>query len=331
MLEGIRVAGTGRYAPETIVSNDDMSKMVDTSDEWISTRTGIRNRRMVKGEPTSYMAVEASRQALEGFDGSPEDIGLIICSTLTPDFYTPSVSCLVQAALGAKNAFCIDINCACTGFVQALDMAYKYIRCGDVRHVLIVSAEVLSHITDFSDRSTCVLFGDGAGACIVSADEGRFASSFGADGTGAPFLYASHLYPKTPFEDDASRTQGKNFDYIGDGFLHMNGKEVYKFAVSVMPRAVEQACGKMGITPQDIDLVIPHQANIRIMNTAMKNLRLPQEKAFYNIEDYGNTSSATIPFALDEAVRQGRIKKGDVIALVGFGAGLTFGAAVFDW
>ncbi|PWM35637.1 MAG: ketoacyl-ACP synthase III [Clostridiales bacterium] len=325
------IVSTGRYIPQTVVSNDDMAKIVETNDEWISTRTGIKTRCMAGGEPTSYMAAEASRHALEGFDGSASDIGMIVCSTITPDFHTPSVACLVQQAIGAKNAFCLDISCACSGFVHALDLAYRYISCGEIEHALVVSAETLSHIADFTDRSTCVLFGDGAGACVVSRGENKFASYMGADGDGAQFLYAASVYPQTPFETETGRNGHKSFDYAEDGFIHMNGKEVYKFSTSVMPLAIGKACEKMGIAPEELDLIIPHQANVRIVQTAMKHLHLPMEKAYLNIDKYGNTSSASIPIALDEAVREGAVKRGDTIAVVGFGAGLTYGASVFNW
>ena len=328
---GIRIAATGRYIPETVVSNDDMAKLVETSDEWISTRTGIRTRYMAKGEPTSYMAVEAARDALSRFSGEAEDIGMILCTTITPDYHTPSMACIVQAAIGAKNAFCMDLNAACSGFIYALDIAQKYLASGMVKNVLVVSAETLSHLANFEDRTTCVLFGDGAGACIISGGEGRYASFLGADGNGAGFLYATSFYPRTPFEEEGALEGYQAFPHVSDGFLHMDGKEVYKFSTAAMPRCIRKAVERLGVGVEDIDLIIPHQANVRIVQTAMKNLGLPLEKAYMNIDKFGNTSSASIPIALEEVVRAERLKKGDLVALVGFGAGLTYGATIFDW
>lgn len=330
-MSGIRIVSTGRYIPDTIVTNDDMAGIVETSDEWISTRTGIRTRRVVAGEPTFFMAASAAKQALEGFSGTAADIDMIVCSTITPDFHTPSVSCLVQEATGAVNAFCIDISCACTGFVQAVDMAQKYISAGEVKTVLVVSAEVLSRIVDFTDRETCVLFGDGAGACIVQGAAARYTSFFGADGSGSNSLYATQFYPCTPFESEAQRRLQRREALLDDGFIHMDGRAVYKFSTAAIQTVIEKACGKLGIVPGDISLIIPHQANERIVATAMKRLGLPIERAFLNIAKFGNTSSASIPIALDEVARLSLIKPGELCALVGFGAGLTFGAAIFEW
>lgn len=277
------------------------------------------------------MGARAAREAIARAGCTIEEIDMIVCSTITPDCHTPSVACIIQGELEAKNAFCLDVSCACSGFVNALDIAEKYIASGEVKTALVISAETLSHIANFEDRSTCVLFGDGAGACVVTKGDGRYASYLGADGTGASYLYASAHYPQTPFETEEAILRQKAFDYLDDGFIHMNGKEVYKFSTSVMPLAIQQACRKIKIEPQDISLIIPHQANVRIIRTGMKNLGLPIEKAYVNIDKTGNTSSASIPIALDEACRENRIHRGDIIAVVGFGAGLTFAAAVFDW
>lgn len=330
-MSGISIVSTGRYIPEREITNDDMAGIVETSDEWISTRTGIRARHMAQGEPTFFMAACAAKQALLEYSGEAQDIDLIICSTITPDYHTPSVSCLVQKAIGAKNAFCIDISCACTGFVQAVDMAQKYLASGEVKTVLVLSAEVLSRIVDFTDRTTCVLFGDGAGACILTASQKRYASYFGADGTGSDYLYATHSYPQNPFERDESLDRHRAPEEINNDYIHMDGKAVYKFSTLVMPRSIENACQKLGVTPGEIKLIVPHQANERIVVTAMKHLHLPQERAYLNLSKFGNTSSASIPIALDEVRRSGLLKSGDLCAIVGFGAGLTFGAAVFEW
>lgn len=331
-MSGIKIVSTGRYIPDKEITNEDLSRIVETNDEWIATRTGIRRRHISQGEPNFFMATHAAKEVLKDFSGEAEDIDLILCSTLSPDYYTPSLSCLVAGAIGATSAFCIDVNCACTGFVQAVDMAHKYLAAGDVKTVLVIASEVLSRIVDFTDRATCVLFGDGAGACIVQKDDTkRFASTFGADGKGGNFLYATHTYPRTPFETDERCERHRTPDMEDNGFIHMDGKEVYKFSTSVMPRMVEACCKKLSITPQDLRMIVPHQANERIVATGMKHLKLPMEKAYLNIEQFGNTSSATIPIALDEVIRKKLLQPGDLVALVGFGAGLTYGATVIEW
>lgn len=329
-VQGIRIAATGRYLPERVVTNDDMAKIVETSDEWISSRTGIHERRMATGESTSFMAVEAAKRALESFGGTKEEIDLIICSTITPDFHTPSVACLIARALGLRvRGF--DVSAACSGFVYALDVAQKYLAAGAAKTVLVISAETLTHLANFEDRASCVLFGDGAGACIVQPGEGRYASYLGTDGMGAEMLYATAPYTLTPFETQEAVEAGRAFPAIADGFVHMDGKEVYKFSTEMMPYCIEQACGELGVQPQQLRLIIPHQANMRIVRTAMKRLGLPEERAYMNIDRCGNTSSASIPLALDEANREGRLAGGGLVAVVGFGAGLTYGCAVFDW
>ncbi len=329
-MKGLRIAATGSYVPERIVTNNDMAKIVETSDEWIVSRTGIRERRLAAGESTSFMAAEAARCALESFEGSAQDIDLIICSTITPDFHTPSVACMVARSLSLKvQGF--DISAACSGFVYALDIAQKYLMAGAAKTVLVVSAETLSHLANFRDRSTCVLFGDGAGACIVQASEGRYASFLGTDGMGAELLYATSPYALSPFETEEAVRAGCAFSAEADGFVHMDGKEVYKFSTEAMPHCIEKACESLSVSPQQLGLIVPHQANLRIVRTAMKRLELPEERAYLNIDRYGNTSSASIPLALDEANREGRISRGELVALVGFGAGLTYGCAVFDW
>lgn len=332
-MSSINIAGTGVYLPGFIVSNDDFAKIVETSDEWITTRTGIKNRRIAAGETTCEMGLNAAKNALADAGVSPLDIDLILFTSVTPDYYSPSASCVVQGLLGAENAVCIDLNCACAGFVYALDMARRYIVCGDVKTVLIISSESLSKLTDYSDRSTCVLFGDGAAACVVKGSDGMFAPCLKADGTGAKSIVARALKPaETPFSEN--KTEPVDFDGFREPkehYLYMDGREVYKFATKVMPAAVSEACEKAGISPEELDLIIPHQANIRIIQTAAKNLGLPMDKFFVNVDSYGNTSSASVPIALHEALEAGRIKKGDKICLVGFGAGLVAGAVTFEW
>jgi 3-oxoacyl-[acyl-carrier-protein] synthase-3 len=330
-LKGLKIVATGRYVPDTAVTNDDMAKLVDTNDEWISSRTGIRQRRLAAGEPTSFMAVEAAKRALEAFSGEAEEIDLIVCSTITPDFHTPSVACLVARALGLKGAAAFDVSAACSGFVYALDIAQKYLETGAAKTALVLSAETLSHITNFEDRSTCVLFGDGAGACIVQPSDGRYASILGADAETAHVLYATIPYPPTPFEKEEALAKGRAFEVVNDGFIHMDGTEVYKFSTEAMPACIQAACEKLGVQPEALGLIIPHQANLRIVRTAMKRLGLPEDRAYLNIDRYGNTSSASIPLALDEANQEGRLQPGSLVALVGFGAGLTYGCALFSW
>lgn len=328
-MNGLKICGTGSYLPPRIVGNDELAGMVDTNDDWISSRTGIRMRHVSEGETTVTMAFKAACSAMEAARITPQEIDLIICATVTPEFNTPSNACLLQKRLGAQRAFAFDINAACSGFVFALDIAQKYLSSGMVGTALVVSTEALSHITDYQDRSTCVLFGDGAGACILKASEKRYASHLFSDGADAELLYAGTPYPLTPFE--TQQTREMLFDAEKNGYLHMEGRKVYKFAVEAMPQSILNACEKINISAQELNLIIPHQANIRIIQTAMKHLKLPMEKAFVNIERIGNTSSSTIPIALDEANRTGRIQVGDLIALAGFGAGLTSAAVVLEW
>ena len=329
-MNAIQVLGTGRYLPPQVVTNQDFCSFIDTSDEWVVSRTGIQTRHIADGEACWQMAAKAAKAALEQAQLPAEAVDMLIVSSVTPEFYTPSASCLVQGEIGAVNAFSIDINCACSGFTYGVDMARRYLATGDVKTVLVVSSEKLSNITDYTDRSTCVLFGDGAGACVLQAGDGMYASFLGCDASGANTLYAPHATHSCRFEaNPPALPQG--FADTPAGYLQMAGREVYKFAVHAMPHAVQQACARAGITPEQLDWIIPHQANIRIIQTAMKNLGLPMEKAMVNLQHYANTSSATIPIALDEANRAGLLHRGDKVALVGFGAGLTYGAVVFTW
>lgn len=325
-VSGIRIVGTGSFVPETVVTNDDFSRIVETSDEWITTRTGIKRRHISVEEPTWMMGARAAKAALESAGAAPEDIDLLIATTVTADTYTPSMACLIGGELGIT-AQSMDVNGACTGFIYALDVAQKYLSCG-MKRVLIVSAERLSKFVNFKDRSTCVLFGDGAGACVVERAEKPFASYLRCDGTGAKLLYAVSGATENPFAEKPV-TMGEEFSYE-PGAIYMNGQEVYKFAVKAMPEAVEQAAKAYGIGLEDIDLIIPHQANIRILQTAAKALGLPMERFATNIEEYGNISSACIPLCLDELTRAGKLAAGQTLCLVGFGAGLTYGAVIFE-
>lgn len=330
-MAGIKILGTGRYVPEKVVDNNDYAKIVETTDEWISTRTGIRTRHIASvAEPTWYMGAQAARAALESSGVDAADVDMIIVTTVTADFITPSTACIIQMEIGASNAFAFDINVACAGLAYALDMAHRYLS-DEVKTVLIVNAESLSQITNYADRTTCVLFGDGAGACVLTASEGRFASYLRSDAAGAGLIYAKYPRRSSPFfETDEELLEPFPKPLVAEG-VYQNGREVYKFATKVMPLAVEKACQKLGISPGDLSLIIPHQANYRIIETGIKNLGLPEDKFYVNIQEYGNTSSASIAIGLDECVRSGRISRGDLVCAVGFGAGLIYGASIFEY
>ncbi len=329
-MQGIKILGTSSYVPETTVLNDDFAKIIETSDEWISTRTGIKKRHFAMGMPTWQMGYNAAVKAIENSGISKEDIDLIICTTVTPDTLTPSTACIIQRELGAYGCMAMDINCACSGFVYAVDVAQKYLMSGDVKKVLVVSAEILTKYVDYKDRSSCILFGDGAAAAVIESAAAPYSSFLGADGRGADYLKTSSLNnQRHPF------FKIKNIDYEkpsdNDGLLFQDGKEVYKFAVGMMPHAINKVVEKAGLSYDDIDMIIPHQANIRIIQTAASKLGISMEKFYLNISDYGNTSSASIPIALNEIIERGVIKRGDTIVLVGFGAGLTYGAVCIKY
>ena len=332
IMGGINILSTGAYTPLLDITNDDMSKIVETNDEWIRTRTGISHRRIANGEPTWYMGSMAAKQAVERAGIDPKDIGLIIDSTITGDFVTPSMACLVQREIGAVNAAAFDLNAACAGFVYGFDTAKRYLQTGDgIKTVLLVASEELSKFVDYTDRSSCVLFGDGAAAFVLeTAEDTTYSSFLGADGNGAKYLASRALKSENAF-----RTNSEEFDMdmpeTKDYFFKQDGKEVYKFATKALPNAVEQACAKIEISPDDLDWIVPHQANIRIIETAAKHLGVSMDKFPVYIDRYGNTSSASIPIAFCDAVAEGRIKRGDKVCLVGFGGGLTYGAAVFEY
>lgn len=330
-MNGIKIVATGMYVPASTITNDDIATIVETSDEWIKTRSGISSRHYNTGEPLWKMELAACEQALERAGMSADKLDLIIHTGISNDYITPSMACVLQGKLGAVNATGFDINAACAAFVYALDMARRYIVCGDVQNVLIISGEMLSRAANYQDRSTCFLFGDGAAATIVTAADAPFASYLRADGTGAKYLFARRRYDNHPFMGDNQIQAYDDFEPWEDEKIYMDGREVYKFSTRVMGEAVRGATEKLGITPEDLDLIVPHQANYRIVETAMARLGLPMEKAALNIERYGNTSSASIPICLNELNEQGKLKRGDKICVVGFGAGLIYGAAVFEW
>jgi len=321
------VVGWGKYVPERVLTNDDLARMADTSDEWIRTRTGIAERRIVDdGETTASMAIRAAQQALEVAGLSPAQLDLIIVATVTPDCAFPATACLVQDALGATCAAAFDLSAGCSGFVYGLSVAASLITAGVYQNVLVIGAETLSRITDWSDRATCVLFGDGAGAVLLQAngaDGGILSTVLGADGSGGDLL----CLPAGGSREPASHhTVAEGLHY-----LKMKGREVFRFAVRAMPAATRQVLEQAGLTLSDLKLVIPHQANQRIIEASTRALGLPPEAVFSNLERYGNTSAASIPIALCEAVEQGRIQRDDLVVCVGFGAGLTWGAAAIRW
>ena len=331
-VTGIKVKGIGKYVPEMIASNEDFAKIVDTSDEWITQRTGIKTRHITNGEPTYWIGAEAAKKAIADAGIDVSEIDLIICATVTPDFYTPSTACLIQREIGAIGSMAIDINCACTGFDYGLDMARRYLLSeDDVNTVLLVSAEELSKFTDYTDRSSCILFGDGAAAFVLERKyDALYSAYLGADGNGAKFLVSRAMRSENVF-----RTNKEDFDMgMPETKLHyftQDGKEVYKFATKALPLAVTKACEKAGISPEDLDAIVPHQANVRIIETAAKNLGVSMDKMVVYIDRYDNTSSASIPIAFCDAVAEGRIKRGDKICFVGFGGGLTYAGIIFEY
>jgi 3-oxoacyl-[acyl-carrier-protein] synthase III len=324
------IVGTGSYAPARVLTNDDLSKVVDTSDEWITTRTGIKERRIAReDEATSDMAAEAARRALAAADMKAEDIELIIVATVTPDMFFPSTACFVQKKIGAVNAFCFDVSAACSGFLYALQTARHYLNSGQRGTALVIGAEKLSTLVNWSDRNTCVLFGDAAGAVVLKRTDDANASRrvlstvMGSDGNLTDLL-------KVPGGGSACPVNEGNMDQRLNT-IHMEGRETFKHAVTRMCAAADQALNLAGLKAEDIGLVIPHQANARIISAIADRLKLPEEKVFMNLQKYGNTSAATIPVALDEAQREGRLKPGDILLLVAFGGGFTWASTVLRW
>ncbi len=304
---GITIKGIGCYTPQEVLTNFDLEKMVDTSDDWIITRTGIKERRIAKEESLLDMAYRASVQALAKAGTGPEELDVIILATLTPDLGFPASACLLQARLGANRAYAFDISAACSGFLYGLEIASSMLSSGKAKRVLLVGAEKLSQIVDWTDRSTCVLFGDGAGAVVLSSEgEGELLSSvMRSDGNYWEILYADRC-----------------------GYIKMKGKELFKLAVRAMADVCEEALQKAGISIEEVDLLVPHQANIRIMQALAERLGIPMERVYSNIHKYGNTSAASIPIALCEAQREGRLKRGHLVLLTAMGGGLTWGASL---
>jgi 3-oxoacyl-[acyl-carrier-protein] synthase-3 len=321
------VTGWGMAVPERIMTNNDISKMVDTNDEWIRNRTGIRERRIAgPNETTGSLATEAALRALRVANVRPTDVDLIIVATSSPEHLFPATASLVQDQLGAQDCGAFDLLSACTGFITAMDMASQAIRTGSVDTAIVIGAETLSRLVNWKDRSTCILFGDGAGAFVLQGSEepgGVLSTMLRSDGSGGELL----SIPAGGSYIPASRGS------VSDGlhYIHMNGREVFRFATRVMARAVEEVVAKADLEMDDIHLVVPHQANTRIIQAAARGLKMPIERFMINLDRYGNTSTASIPLATCEAIEQGRIRPGDHLAFVGFGAGLTWGAATVQW
>jgi len=326
-IRPVGITGVGMAVPERVLTNQDLERMVETSDEWIRTRTGIRERRVAApDEASSDYAERAARQAMEQAGVTPDQVDLIICATVTPDMPMPSTAAIVQDALGARHAAAFDLSAACPGWIYGVVMAQQTIATGLYNCALVIGVELLSKMVNWDDRSTCVLFGDAAGAAVlqpVSVGRGILASVLGSEGSGACHLYTPAGGSRRPTSPE---TVAQGLHYV-----HMNGSEVFKFAVRVMNEATSQVVEKAGLGLGDVDLLIPHQANIRIIEAAMKRLGLPSEKVVVNLDRYGNTSSASIPVALCEALAAGRVQEGDVLVFVSFGAGLVWGGLTVRW
>jgi 3-oxoacyl-[acyl-carrier-protein] synthase-3 len=327
LAEAVKLLGTGSFVPEKVLTNADFERMVDTSDEWIMSRTGIRERHVLaEGEKNSDMAVQAGYNALQAARVAPAEIDHIIVCTFTADMPVPGCACIVQDRLDAENAFAVDLSAACTGYIAGLAHGAALVGSGQARRVLVVASEALSRVTDYQDRGTCVLFGDGAGAAVLGQAEGGHAIGdffLRADGSGADQLCVPAGGSALPA---SAVTVAERLHY-----LKMNGREVFKFAVTKMIELIEGAAERAGIKPADLDLVIPHQVNQRIIQAAIERLEMRQEQFFCNLEKYGNTSAASTAIALDEAIRAGRLKSGNTVVMVAFGAGFTWGSATLKW
>lgn len=327
VVRGAGISGIGSYVPPKVVTNADLEKIVDTTDEWIVSRSGIKERRVIEpGTAVSDLAIEAANKALASAGMTADQIDLVICATITGDMPFPSTSCIVQDKIGAKNASAFDLQAGCSGWVYALAVGSQFVKSGMYDNILVIGVDALSTCTDWTDRSTCVLFGDAAGAVVltpVDAETGVLHVHLGSDGAGAELLKINAGGSRMPTTAETVSSR--------EHFIKMEGREVYKFAVKIMGEASIKALAACDMTPDDVDLFIPHQANIRIIEAAANRLKLPPEKVYINVQNYGNTSAASIPLALDEAYRAGCIKSGDTVVVVGFGAGLTWAAGVLKW
>jgi len=326
-LRRARIIGTGSYVPERIMTNHDFEKYLDTTDEWIVSRTGIRERHIAaEGEFTSDLAVNAARRALDMAGVSPQDLDLIVVGTITGDYPWPATACIVQNKLGAGQCGAYDLSAACSGFLYAMNNAVAQIETGAIKRALVIGAETLSRIVDYNDRNTCLLFGDGAGAVVLEAQEGEqgvLSTHLHADGSYLELLYQPGFGTALTPTEELVRDRGY--------FLKMQGNEVFKVAVKMLTEVAQEALDANNLTVDDVNLLIPHQANIRILEATAKRLNMPQDKVYINVDRFGNTSAATIPIALDEANRAGRLKENDIIVLNAFGGGFTWASACLRW
>jgi 3-oxoacyl-[acyl-carrier-protein] synthase-3 len=328
MIRRAVIAGIGHSVPDKVVSNSEIAKLVDTTDEWILQRTGIRERRIcADDESTSTLATRAAQSALENAGLDPMELDLVVVGTVTGDYPFPSTSCLVQEAIGAKRAGALDVGAACAGFIYSLAVAGSMVEAGRARTALVIGADALTKFVDWTDRSTCVLFGDGAGAVLLRGEEGTdrgiITTVLLADGSGAPFIEIAVGGSRNAACSPRARQASP--------YIYMAGAEVYRFAVQAMGDACLRALEQAGMTAEEIDLFVPHQANLRIIESAAKRIKLPPEKVFLNVDRYGNTSGGSIPLGLSEAAAQGRLMPGSVVMTVGFGAGLVWGANLIRW
>ncbi len=322
----MKILGTGSFLPEQVVTNDHLAGIVDTNDEWITSRTGIRERRISNGETVSQLAAEAARRALDDAGVQAEEIDMILLASMTTDASMPNGACMIQKEIGANNATCFDINAACTGFLFALNTANAYLETGMYEKILVIGAETLSKITDWSDRGTCVLFGDGAGAAVVTRDSSkRYIAVSGSDGAKGEVLRAGNIALNNFLINKEEDIFNKE-----DYYMYMNGQEVFKFAVKTVPDAITKVLEKAQVSVEDVDCFVLHQANVRIISSVAKRLGVEMEKMPVSLDRYGNTSAASIPILLDEVNKNGTIKAGDKIVISGFGGGLTWGASYLE-
>ena len=321
-----KIISTGAYVPQRIVKNDELTKMVETNDEWITSRTGIKQRRISSGEKTYQMAAKAAKEAIENAGIEKEEIDMIVLATISPDFFMPSTANLVQAELGLDDIPSFDVTAGCTGFVYALQIADQFIKSKQSKTILVIGVEVLSKVVDWSDRNTCVLFGDGAGAVILksSSQEGIICTYTGSQGDLKELLTLPAVPLKNPFLD-VPNNNGRPSN------ISMNGKEIFQFAIRIMIKSISQVLNKSNLSIDDIDYIVPHQANIRIIDYVARKLKVERGKFIINLDHFGNTSSASVPLALDEAYKKKTFRPGDRIIMVAFGGGLTWGSALLNW
>lgn len=325
-MKRVKIVATASAYPEQVVTNDDLAKIVDTSDEWIAQRTGIKERRISSGENTSVFVIETARKLIERAGVSAEDVDLVVVASVTPDYGTPSLACMVQKELGAKNAVCFDLVAACSGFMFALCTADKFIKAGNYRNAIVIGGETLSKIVDWTDRSTCVLFGDGAGGAFLQETEegGILRENIGSDGASYEILTEGYTECANAFNSLESYAHPR-------WYVYMNGREVFKFATKMVLKSIKQVLEEEGLQPEDIRCYVPHQANARIVEVIAKKLQIPFERFYMNMERFGNTSSASIPIALNELNEKGFLKRGDKVILSGFGGGMTWATVLVEW